>query len=110
MLPRSPPARSLLWRSLRIHQVYGANTEVGKTVISTLFCKAARRFWPREQTAFLKPVSTGALNDADDRCERPLTSSNTSSLLTAACISLAVQMAHSCTYLTIRRVPADHAD
>ncbi len=95
MLPRPPPARSLLWRSLRIHQVYGANTEVGKTVISTLLCKAARRFWPKERTAFLKPVSTGALNDADDRCESPLISSKTSSLLTGVCVLLTVQTAHS---------------
>ena len=57
-----------------MYQVYGANTDVGKTVISTLLCKAARGFWPRERTVFLKPVSTGALEDADDRCAGPSTS------------------------------------
>jgi dethiobiotin synthetase/adenosylmethionine--8-amino-7-oxononanoate aminotransferase len=66
-----PPARALLWRQLRIHQVYGANTEVGKTVVTTLLSKAARRFWPSEETIFLKPVSTGPVDDADDRCMTP---------------------------------------
>ena len=60
---------ALLWRSLRVYQVYAGNTEVGKTVFSTALCKAASRHWPREKTAFLKPVSTGPLDEADDRCE-----------------------------------------
>jgi dethiobiotin synthetase/adenosylmethionine--8-amino-7-oxononanoate aminotransferase len=63
-----PPARSLLWRSLRIHQVYGANTEVGKTVVTTILCKGAHKLWPDEETSYLKPVSTGAASDADDVC------------------------------------------
>ncbi|WZH43077.1 adenosylmethionine-8-amino-7-oxononanoate aminotransferase [Fusarium acuminatum] len=29
------PVPALLWRSLRVHQVYGANTDVGKTIFST---------------------------------------------------------------------------
>lgn len=53
-----------LWRSLRAHQVYGANTDVGKTIVSTLLCNAAQS---KGSPAFLKPVSTGALDDADDR-------------------------------------------
>ncbi|SPQ27126.1 bc58ca73-f959-41e4-8e78-16159de37723 [Thermothielavioides terrestris] len=64
---RIPPASSLLWRSLRVYQVYGANTDVGKTVLSTILCKAARRLWRSEETAFLKPVSTGPAEAADDR-------------------------------------------
>ncbi|KAK3291052.1 pyridoxal phosphate-dependent transferase [Chaetomium fimeti] len=65
-MPLIPPARSLLWRSLRIYQVYGANTEVGKTVVTTILCKGARRFWADEETAYVKPVSTGPATDADD--------------------------------------------
>lgn len=66
--PLKAPARSLLWRSLRVYQVYGANTEVGKTVGTTLLCKAARRHWKNEETGYVKPVSTGAATDADDLC------------------------------------------
>ncbi|CAG7919586.1 unnamed protein product [Penicillium olsonii] len=60
-----PPVGAALWRSLRAHQVYGANTDVGKTIISTVLCNAIQR--QNQQAAFLKPVSTGALDDADDR-------------------------------------------
>ncbi|KAK1596908.1 dethiobiotin synthase [Colletotrichum navitas] len=60
------PVGALLWRSLRTYQIYGANTDVGKTVFASVLCNAARTFWPREQTAFLKPVSTGPAADADD--------------------------------------------
>lgn len=56
---------SVLWRSLRAHQVYGANTDVGKTIVSTLLCNTVQR--ANATPAFLKPVSTGALDDADDR-------------------------------------------
>jgi dethiobiotin synthetase/adenosylmethionine--8-amino-7-oxononanoate aminotransferase len=67
-MPPIPPARALLWRALRVYQIYGANTEVGKTVVTTTLCKAARRLWASEDTAYLKPVSTGPAGDADDRC------------------------------------------
>ncbi|KAK1971950.1 dethiobiotin synthase [Colletotrichum sublineola] len=60
------PVGALLWRSLRTYQIYGANTDVGKTVFASVLCNAARTFWPREQTAFLKPVSTGPAAEADD--------------------------------------------
>lgn len=63
----SGPIGSLLLRSLRIYQVYGANTDVGKTVFSTVACRAATKFWPNERTTFLKPVSTGPQDEADDR-------------------------------------------
>ncbi|KAJ4155102.1 hypothetical protein LMH87_000367 [Akanthomyces muscarius] len=60
------PLAALLWRSLRVYQVFGANTEVGKTVFTTLLCKSAKRNWKDENVSFLKPVSTGPLNEADD--------------------------------------------
>ncbi|KAJ5092445.1 hypothetical protein NUU61_007315 [Penicillium alfredii] len=59
------PVGAALWRSLRAHQVYGANTDVGKTIVSTVLCNAIQR--QNQKAAFLKPVSTGALDDADDR-------------------------------------------
>ena len=55
----------VLYQNLRIHHVFGANTDVGKTVFSavlTLASVAANR-----HTFYLKPVSTGSLTDADDR-------------------------------------------
>lgn len=55
----------MLWRTLRALQVYGANTEVGKTVVSTLLCRTARV--QKQKAAFVKPVSTGPLDEADDR-------------------------------------------
>lgn len=54
----------MLWRSLRALQVYGANTDVGKTIVSTLLCRSVQR--QKQRAAFLKPVSTGELDDADD--------------------------------------------
>ncbi|KAG2418882.1 hypothetical protein HFD88_001984 [Aspergillus terreus] len=62
-----PPVGAALWRSLRAHQVYGANTDVGKTIVSTVLCNAVQRQKTQGQAAFLKPVSTGPLDDADDR-------------------------------------------
>ncbi|TIC95296.1 Bifunctional dethiobiotin synthetase/7,8-diamino-pelargonic acid aminotransferase, mitochondrial [Colletotrichum higginsianum] len=61
------PVGALLWRSLRTYQIYGANTDVGKTVFASVLCNAARNLWPHEKTAFLKPVSTGPATEADDR-------------------------------------------
>lgn len=61
-----PPVRAALWRTLRAHQVYGANTDVGKTIVSTILCNAVQRR-KAEKAAFLKPVSTGPLDEADDR-------------------------------------------
>ncbi|KAJ5248830.1 hypothetical protein N7468_000281 [Penicillium chermesinum] len=60
-----PPVGAGLWRSLRAHQVYGANTDVGKTIVSTVLCNAIQK--QKQRAAFLKPVSTGALDEADDR-------------------------------------------
>jgi hypothetical protein len=58
---------SALWRSLRAYQVYGANTDVGKTVASTILCRALKNRSPGEKIWYLKPVSTGPDSQADDR-------------------------------------------
>ncbi|KAI0448259.1 bifunctional dethiobiotin synthetase/adenosylmethionine-8-amino-7-oxononanoate aminotransferase [Xylaria acuta] len=60
------PIGSLLWRNLRIYKIYGANTDVGKTVFTSILCNASRRIWKDEATAYLKPVSTGPDDEADD--------------------------------------------
>ncbi|KAK1807699.1 hypothetical protein LTR12_017948 [Friedmanniomyces endolithicus] len=56
---------SVLWPKLRVLQVYGANTGVGKTIFSSILCRAFQRHFPKVH--YLKPVSTGPLEDADDR-------------------------------------------
>ncbi|EKG10555.1 Aminotransferase class-3 [Macrophomina phaseolina MS6] len=61
------PLGGLLWRSRRVYQIWGANTDVGKTVISTILCLATRGKFRKEHTAYLKPVSTGPIEDADDQ-------------------------------------------
>ncbi|KAH0291198.1 PLP-dependent transferase [Aureobasidium namibiae CBS 147.97] len=58
---------SALWPRLRAVQVYGANTGVGKTVVSTLLCKALRKRLPDYNVHYLKPISTGPLDDQDNR-------------------------------------------
>ncbi|RBR20067.1 uncharacterized protein FIESC28_05346 [Fusarium coffeatum] len=58
-----PPVSALLRRSLRAHQVYGANTDVGKTIFSTILCNGATK--RGDKSWFLKPVSTGAADEAD---------------------------------------------
>ena len=63
------PLASLLWRSLRAYQVFGANTDVGKTVFTTLLGRTAKKLWQDERVTFLKPVSTGPADEADDRCK-----------------------------------------
>ncbi|KAI1271628.1 bifunctional dethiobiotin synthetase/adenosylmethionine-8-amino-7-oxononanoate aminotransferase [Xylaria sp. FL0933] len=57
---------SLLWRNLRIYKIYGANTGVGKTVFTSILCNASSKLWKDEPTAYLKPVSTGPQDEADD--------------------------------------------
>ncbi|KAK2594360.1 hypothetical protein QQS21_007920 [Conoideocrella luteorostrata] len=61
------PLASMLWRSLRVYQVFGANTDVGKTIFTTLLARTAKKLWADNQVTFLKPVSTGSADDADDR-------------------------------------------
>ena len=63
----SKVSKSSIWRSLRAYQIYGANTNVGKTIMSTILCKAFIRKSPSQSVWYLKPVSTGPLDEADDR-------------------------------------------
>ncbi|KAK2068054.1 hypothetical protein P8C59_002726 [Phyllachora maydis] len=60
------PAGSLLFRHLRIYQVYGANTDVGKTIFTTILATAASKP-PGASAHYLKPVSTGPPDEADAR-------------------------------------------
>lgn len=62
------PTGAALWRSLHAYQVFGANTDIGKTVISTLIYKASQVQHPERNHWFLKPVSTGPEAEADDKC------------------------------------------
>ncbi|KAK5689125.1 hypothetical protein LTR17_026509 [Elasticomyces elasticus] len=56
---------SVLWPKLRVLQVYGANTGVGKTIFSSILCRAFLKRFP--EVHYLKPISTGPQNEADDR-------------------------------------------
>lgn len=62
---RTTPVGGLLWPTLRALQIWGANTDVGKTVFSTILCIGAAHRRPREGVHYLKPVSTGHDRDAD---------------------------------------------
>ncbi|KAH0833175.1 pyridoxal phosphate-dependent transferase [Lanmaoa asiatica] len=55
---------SHLYRHLRVHQIFGANTDVGKTIITTALVRASTL--TNYNVFYLKPVSTGAPQDADD--------------------------------------------
>lgn len=54
----------MLFSHLRIHQIFGANTDVGKTIFSTVLSLATAI--QNRRVFYLKPVSTGAAEDADD--------------------------------------------
>ena len=58
-----------LWKNFIAVQVYGANTGVGKTVFSTLLGAhfAKKISLERWGVQYIKPVSTGPQNEADDR-------------------------------------------
>ncbi|KAI7192363.1 PLP-dependent transferase [Hortaea werneckii] len=55
---------SALWPRLRALQVYGANTGVGKTIFSSILCRALQKRFPK--THYIKPISTGPQDEADD--------------------------------------------
>ncbi|ESZ95532.1 hypothetical protein SBOR_4085 [Sclerotinia borealis F-4128] len=58
------PPPSLLSRSIPVYHLTASNTSLGKTIFSTLLC---RQLLARKQIPYyLKPVSTGPLNEADD--------------------------------------------
>ncbi|ERS97389.1 dethiobiotin synthase [Sporothrix schenckii ATCC 58251] len=65
-MPVTGATGAILRRSLRVYQVYGANTGVGKTVTSAILCGALHRAFPEEHVWYLKPVSTGPQDQADD--------------------------------------------
>jgi hypothetical protein len=64
-----------LWKNYIAIQVYGANTGVGKTVFSTLLGAhlVHRKSKTRWGVNYIKPVSTGPLNEADDLQVKPRT-------------------------------------
>ncbi|KAJ6481556.1 AAA domain-containing protein [Mycena vitilis] len=55
---------SLLFKHLRIHQIFGANTDVGKTVLTTALVRASATL--KNEVFYLKPISTGPPEEADD--------------------------------------------
>ncbi|KAJ7748780.1 PLP-dependent transferase [Mycena maculata] len=55
---------SLLFKHLRIHQIFGANTDVGKTILTTALVRRSAAF--KNEVFYLKPISTGPIEDADD--------------------------------------------
>ncbi|KAH9955811.1 onanonoxo-7-onima-8-eninoihtemlysoneda [Lactifluus volemus] len=55
---------SLLFKNLRVHQVFGANTDVGKTILTSGLVRASSA--KENKVFYLKPVSTGPMQDADD--------------------------------------------
>ncbi|KAF9453477.1 PLP-dependent transferase [Macrolepiota fuliginosa MF-IS2] len=55
---------STLFKNLRIHQIFGSNTDVGKTILTTALVKAS--VTKNIPVFYLKPVSTGPPEDADD--------------------------------------------
>jgi hypothetical protein len=63
-----------LWRKFIAVQIYGANTDVGKTVFSTLLGKrfiVGRVNDKKYRVQYIKPVSTGPQDDRDDALVRP---------------------------------------
>ncbi|KAI0292151.1 onanonoxo-7-onima-8-eninoihtemlysoneda [Russula brevipes] len=50
--------------SFRVHQVFGANTDVGKTILTSGLVRASAA--KKNRVFYLKPVSTGPMQDADD--------------------------------------------
>ena len=59
---------SALFTNLPTVQVYGANTNVGKTIVSTLLCRKFEKLGKEAgKVHYIKPVSTGPLDEADDR-------------------------------------------
>jgi dethiobiotin synthetase/adenosylmethionine--8-amino-7-oxononanoate aminotransferase len=56
----------MLFQSIRINQIYGANTDVGKTIVATVL--ALSTAIANRRVFYLKPVSTGPDSEADDKC------------------------------------------
>ncbi|KAK9729788.1 hypothetical protein K7432_000031 [Basidiobolus ranarum] len=49
------------------HQVFAANTDVGKTIFSTALCRGVAARYPNSSIYYLKPVQTGYPVDSDAR-------------------------------------------
>ncbi|OCF35322.1 dethiobiotin synthase [Kwoniella heveanensis CBS 569] len=72
----------LLFPNFRIHQVFGANTDVGKTLLTTALVRAtASRYAASsneqkqgKKVFYLKPVSTGPDEESDVRHTKPYSS------------------------------------
>jgi len=60
---------SLLFKLLRIHQIFGANTDVGKTILTSALVRASAL--SERDVYYLKPISTGPRRDADDELGIP---------------------------------------
>ena len=56
---------SLLFKHLRIHQVFGASTDVGKTILTCALIRASAL--KANSVFYLKPVSTGPIDTADNK-------------------------------------------
>jgi bifunctional dethiobiotin synthetase / adenosylmethionine---8-amino-7-oxononanoate aminotransferase len=56
---------STLFKHLRVHQIFGANTDIGKTVLTSALVRASAS--RNNKVFYLKPVSTGPPQDADDQ-------------------------------------------
>ena len=63
---------SSLFKNLRIHQIFGANTDVGKTIFITALVRASAL--SGAPVHYLKPVSTGPMQNADDRSSTTISS------------------------------------
>ncbi|KZM25942.1 ATP binding [Ascochyta rabiei] len=71
-----------LWRKYIAVQIYGANTDVGKTVFSTLLGLRLRDGLKKikYRVQYIKPVSTGPDSDRDDNYVRRYTGQSVSTL------------------------------
>ncbi|ORX95777.1 PLP-dependent transferase [Basidiobolus meristosporus CBS 931.73] len=49
------------------HQIFAANTDVGKTIFSTALCRGVAARYPNSSIYYLKPVQTGYPVDSDAR-------------------------------------------
>ncbi|KAI0784460.1 onanonoxo-7-onima-8-eninoihtemlysoneda [Abortiporus biennis] len=71
---------SLLFKNLRIHQVFGANTDVGKTLLTSALVRASAT--NGNSVFYLKPVSTGPMEDADDEYVKRFAGPHKSNIVT----------------------------
>ena len=53
-LTMAPPVGSLLWRFLRVHQVYGANTDVGENDLHNAALQSCEEYLERQYDCLLK--------------------------------------------------------